>query len=96
MVQFDSLLVSPAQTLPMIIGGFGPSETPPRMMTQGDALALIQEAERLNVSWAAWTFHMRCVASAMLVDETNNGCGVGMALRPTEWGMTIQAQLGLH
>jgi endoglucanase len=93
---FDALLVSPAQSLPVIIGSFGPSETPPRMMTQTDAVALIQEAERLSVSWAAWTFHMRCVTSAMLVDETNNGCGVEMALRPTEWGMAIQAQLGLY
>ena len=93
---FDTLLVSPAQTLPVIIGSFGPSETPPQMMTQTDAIALIQEAERLSVSWAAWTFHMRCVSSAMLVDETNNGCGIGMALRPTEWGMAILAQLGLH
>ena len=94
--QFDQRLVSPAQTLPVIIGAFGPSEVAPRIMTQVDALALIQEAERLNVSWAAWTFHMRCQSSEMLVDRSNNGCGINMPLQPTEWGLAIQGQLGLY
>ena len=94
--RFDSLLVNPAQTLPVIISAFGPSDTPQRLMTQPDAMALIQEAERLNVSWLAWTFHMRCVSSPMLVDQTNNGCGIDMPLQPTEWGLAIQGQLGLH
>ena len=93
---FDQLLTNPAQTLPVLIGEFGPRDTPPHMMTQSEALALIQEAERLNVSWAAWSFHMRCVSSAMLVDQTNNGCGIGMPLQPTEWGIAIQSQLGLN
>ena len=94
--QFDQRLVSPAQSLPVIIGAFGPSEVAPRLMTQADALALVQEAERLNVSWAAWTFHMRCQSSEMLVDRSNNGCGINMPLQPTEWGLAIQGQLGLH
>ena len=94
--QFDQRLVNPAQNLPVIIGAFGPSEIAPRIMTQADALTLIQEAERLNVSWAAWTFHMRCQSSEMLVDRSNNGCGINMPLQPTEWGLAIQGQLGLH
>ena len=93
---FDRLLVNPAQTLPVIISAFGPSEVPQRMMTQPDAMALIQEAERLNVSWTAWTFHMRCMSSGMLVDQSNNGCGINMPLQPTEWGLSIQGQLSLH
>ena len=94
--RFDSLLVSPAQTLPVIVSAFGPSQASQREMSQADAMALIQEAERLNVSWAAWTFHMRCVSSPMLVDQTDNGCGIDMPLQPTEWGLAIQGQLGLH
>ena len=59
----------------MIIGAFGPSEVAPRIMTQADALALIQEAERLNASWAAWTFICAAIVE-MLVDRSNNGCGI--------------------
>ena len=58
-----------------------------------DAQALMTEAERQGVSWAAWTFHMRCQTSAMLVDSSALGCGVGMPLQPTEWGQVVLSQL---
>jgi hypothetical protein len=91
--QFDSLLVNPSQSLPMIIGSFGPSQREGKQMTQGDAMQLITQAEREQVSWVAWTFHMRCQSSEMILDTSNNGCGVGIPLQPTEWGQAMQSRL---
>ena len=93
---FDRLLVSPAQSLPVLIGAFGPASTPQNQMTQRDALSLIIEAERQQVSWTAWTFHMRCQSSAMIIDSSQQGCGVNMPLQPTEWGQVVQNQLDLN
>jgi hypothetical protein len=89
---FDRLLINPTQTLPTIIGAFGPRNHPTNM-TQVDAIALIVEAERQDVSWTAWTFHMNCQSSALFEDRSESGCGVNMPLIPTEWGQVVQGQL---
>ena len=81
----------------MIVGAFGPNDLPQTFMTQADAIALIAEAEAQEVSWAAWTFHMRCQpASNLIVDASQNGCGINMPLQPTEWGQVIQSQLQVY
>jgi endoglucanase len=87
------LLTTPAQSLPTVVGAFGPAATPQRSMSLEDAQALMAEAERQGASWAAWTFHMRCQTSALLVDASAFGCGVGMPLQPTEWGQAVLSQL---
>ncbi len=87
------LLTTPAQTLPTLVGAFGPAATPQRAMSLEDAQALMAEAERQGGSWAAWTFHMRCQTTALLVDASALGCGAGMPLQPTEWGQAVLSQL---
>jgi len=90
------LLVNPAQSLPVLIGAFGPSESPQRQMTVSDAQALIAEAERQGASWVAWSFHMRCAPSSLLVDLSEAGCGVSMPLQPSPWGQVVQDQLSAN
>ncbi|HTL33404.1 MAG TPA: cellulase family glycosylhydrolase, partial [Kofleriaceae bacterium] len=68
---FDHLIVQPAQTLPVIIGEYGPAPT----MTMGDVTALWTVAEANGVPYIAWNFHARC-APTLLVDNASDGCGL--------------------
>lgn len=86
--QFDTLFVQPSQTLPVIIGEFGPAGT----MSRADAQTLMDQAEALGIPWLAWTFHMRCSPN-ILTDFSNGGCGIGMALTPTGFGTQVRTQL---
>jgi len=86
--QFNTLFVQPSQTLPVIIGEFGPAGT----MSEADAQALMDQAETLEIPWLAWTFHMRCSPN-MLTDFSGGGCGLGMALTPTSFGTLVRTQL---
>ncbi|MCA9660737.1 MAG: cellulase family glycosylhydrolase, partial [Myxococcales bacterium] len=85
---FDQLLVGPAETLPVIIGEFGPGQG----MELSDTAALMDLATSLDVPHLAWTFHMRC-APNLLVDNSGGGCGVDMPLMPTEWGTQLRDRL---
>ncbi|MCA9521809.1 MAG: cellulase family glycosylhydrolase [Myxococcales bacterium] len=85
---FDALVFEPSKTLPVVIGEFGPAGG----QTLPDATVLMDGAELRNIPYLAWTFHMRCPPS-LLVDNSGGGCGVGMTLEPTEWGMLIKNRL---
>jgi endoglucanase len=87
---FQSEFITPASSLPVIIGEFGPVAS--AGMTTTDTQNLMDTAESLSIPYLAWTFHMRCPPN-LLVDNSNGGCGVGMALQPTPWGQQIMAQL---
>jgi len=80
--EFQILFIEPAQTLPVIIGEFGPVSG---FNTMSDCEELIKEAESLKIPYLAWTFHMRCPPN-LLVDNSNWGCGKNMPLEPTPWG----------
>jgi endoglucanase len=80
--EFQSLFIEPAQTLPVIIGEFGPASG---YMTINDCEELIKQAESLKIPYLAWTFHMRCPPN-LLVDYSNGSCGFNMPLEPTSWG----------
>ncbi|MBS2032544.1 MAG: cellulase family glycosylhydrolase [Deltaproteobacteria bacterium] len=86
---FQSEWVTPAATIPVIIGEFGPASG---YMTMSDCSALMTQAEQLEVPYLAWTFHMRCDPN-LLVDNSGGGCGVGMTLTPTSWGTLLKNQL---
>ncbi|MDP1827997.1 MAG: cellulase family glycosylhydrolase [Archangium sp.] len=88
--QFAALFEIPSQTLPVIIGEFGPASG---YMTQADAVSLMQRARAAEVPHLAWTFHQRCPPN--LIEETAPGCGVNMALRPTAWGTAFKTQLAV-
>ncbi len=84
---FAALFETPARSLPVVIGEFGPQNMP-----EADAVTMMQRAEAAGVPYLAWTFHMRCPPN-LLVDNSNGGCGAGMTLTPTSWGSKLKAQL---
>lgn len=86
---FDDRFGTPSQTLPVIIGEFGPADG---YMTMDDCSALMDTADQLKIPYLAWTFHMRCPPN-LLVDKSGWGCGVGMELQPTEWGQLLKNHL---
>ncbi len=86
---FEGMVTDPAQTLPVIIGEYGPADG---YMTESDCSQLMGLAESLEVPYLAWTFHMRCPPN-LLVDYSGGGCGVGMDLDPTSWGTLLMDQL---
>jgi hypothetical protein len=95
-VDFNRTLGNAMMALPMIIGSFGPNSNPSDLMTIEDAQALIQLLEQNQVPWTAWSFHMRCRSTTLLVDQTEGGCGLNMPLIPTAWGQIIQGVLQQH
>jgi Cellulase (glycosyl hydrolase family 5) len=68
---FDALIVQPAQTLPIIIGEYGPAAT----MSDSDIMTLWQVAEANEVPYLAWNFHARCPPN-LLADTASDGCGL--------------------
>jgi endoglucanase len=87
---FAARFENPSKTLPVIIGEFGPAQG---YMTLADSQALMTDAMKLEIPHLAWTFHMRCPPN-LLVDNSNGGCGVNMALTPSpSWGVPFKAQL---
>ncbi len=86
---FQARLVTPSQTLPVVVGEFGPAEG---YMTATDTAALMETAEANGIPYLAFTFHMRCPPN-LLVDTSGGTCGVGMALTPTAWGTQLQSRL---
>jgi len=85
---FMGLFELPSQTLPVIIGEYGPADG---YMTEAECSQLITRAKALEVPHLAWTFHQRCPPN--LIEETAPGCGVGMELRPTSWGTLLKNAL---
>lgn len=81
---FDDLFVKPSNTLPVIIGEFGPFQG----NEQKDWINLMDIAEQRNIPYAAWTFHMRCPPN--LFNDPGVACGEGMSLVPTDWGQLIK------
>jgi endoglucanase len=85
--EFEELFEIPSESLPVIIGEFGPLD-----MTMADSAALMARAEALEIPYLAWTFHQRCPPN-LLVDHSEAGCGVGMPLEPTPWGEMLMERL---
>jgi len=88
---FDDRFVTPSATLPVIIGEYGPADG---YMTLDDSEALQAAAQEVEAPYLAWTFHANC-APNLLVDNSGGGCGVDMALEPTEWGTLVMDDLAV-
>ncbi|GMU61405.1 MAG: hypothetical protein AMXMBFR34_31680 [Myxococcaceae bacterium] len=86
--EFATLFEGPSQTLPVIIGEYGPGGG----MTLDDCDALMTSAMTREIPHLAWTFHMRCPPN-LLVDNSNGGCGVNMTLTPSTWGLRFKNRL---
>jgi hypothetical protein len=82
---FDYLLTQPKQTLPIIVGEYGPTA----YSTESDIRALWELCQELDIPHLAWTFHMRC-APNLLDDTADDGCGLsassGYDFPRTDWG----------
>ncbi len=87
---FQALFEEPSRTLPVIIGEFGPYQA--SSMTLEDTAALMERAEALQIPFLAWTFHQRCPPN-LLMENSGGGCGVDMALEPTQWGRQLMEHL---
>ncbi len=86
--EFPTMVTDPAQTLPVIIGEFGPSVS--MGMSQQDCSDLMALAQTLEIPHLAWTFHHNC--SPDLLQTTAGNCGIGMTLLPTAWGQLLMSQ----
>ena len=89
--QFDYVFVDSSKTLPVVLGELGPVSG---LMNSTDAEAAMRLANNLSLPWTAFSLHMRCPPN-MLQDLSNNGCGVGMPLRLTDWGLLVQKYINL-
>ncbi len=87
--EFSSLFETPSETLPVIIGEFGPASS---YMTEADCTTLMNSADTLQIPYLAWTFHQRCPPN-LLVENSWGGCGIDMPLEPTSWGQLLQDRL---
>jgi endoglucanase len=86
--EFSQLFEVPAQTLPVIIGEFGPAG-----MTEDDCMLLMERARALDVPHLGWSFHHRCPPN--LIEARGRGCGIDMELVPTSWGQRLKAGLAV-
>ncbi len=84
---FEALFINPSNDIPVIIGEFGPA-----YMDEADCQVLMDRADALSVPYLAWTFHQRCPPN-LIVDYSNGGCGVDMAIEPTSWGTLVKNHL---
>lgn len=92
--EFEENWIGPSASLPVIIGEFGPSEWNGQpIMTTADTITMMDEAEKRDISWLAWTFHMNCAPNLLVDNSGDSNCGVGMALEPTDWGTVIKNRL---
>ncbi len=89
---FDALIVQPSQTLPILIGEYGPAGA----MTDADVMQLWQVAQANEVPYIAWNFHQRCPPD-LLADTASDGCGLdastGYQWPRTAWGDELYAHM---
>ena len=89
---FDALITQPSQTLPILIGEYGPALE----MTEDDVRALWALAESLEIPYIAWNFHQRCPPN-LLADTAADGCGLeastGYDFPRTSWGDLLHEHL---
>ncbi len=78
-----------SQTIPVIIGEFGPVSN---YMTMDDCIQLMDLADDRQIPYAGWSFHHNSNPS-MLVDNSNGSMGEGMDLKPNEWGRVVRDHL---
>jgi len=90
---FDALLVQPGQTLPIIIGEYGPADG---YMTEADIMELWTVAQANEIPYIAWAFHQRCPPN-LLEDTAPDGCGLdaatGYDFPRTAWGDLLHDHL---
>lgn len=95
--QFEELWKTPARSLPVIIGEFGPYNDPTiATMYEHDVKALMIEAEEMEVPYLAFSFHQKCPPN--LLKDTSGDDPSGSvcrlpSLELTVFGKWLQQQL---
>jgi uncharacterized protein YjdB len=88
--EFNKTFITPSQTLPVIIGEFGPATVGGYVaMTEEDADALAKTAEELQIPYLAWSFDHNC--SPVLFSG-----GIGQSLVANDWGERFKGYLIEH
>jgi endoglucanase len=87
---WQALFITPAKTIPAIIGEFGPDGT---YMTLTTAKQLMVQAEQIEVPYIGWSFSPECSPAMLQAVDNVTDCGTGMPLTPSDWGTAIINQL---
>ena len=85
---FNAQFVIPSQTLPVVIGEFGPDGT---YMNMSDCQALMDLAESLKIPYTGWSFNHDANPSMLVYQGAGNHIGIDLV--PTPWGLLIKNQL---
>jgi hypothetical protein len=84
---FDGLFQTVSNSIPVIIGEFGPASG---FMTAADCTALMASAEQREIPHLAWQYGMNCPPDLVVNRLSQATCGVGTALTPTTWGTQLK------
>jgi endoglucanase len=87
---WTSLVVTPAQSLPLIIGEFGPVTG---TMTVTDCGNLMVLAEQNEVPYAVWSFSPQCGPTLLVTEPSTVDCAGGFPLTASDWGNALIQQL---
>jgi hypothetical protein len=87
---WQSMFLSAAGTLPVIIGEFGPDGT---YMKLPDCESLMPKAEQLEIPYIGWSFSPECAPGMLAPVDNVTDCGEGMPLTPSDWGTALQQRL---
>lgn len=75
-----------AQTLPVILGEFGPVDASYGSMTDDDIRETVARANEMDVSWTGWALHHRCPPN--MLASTSGGIGAELVL--SDWGLLLK------
>lgn len=96
---FDTLFLSPAKTIPVVIGEYGPVEDQFHKANLTDTATLLTQATAAKIPYLAWTFHQNCSPN-LISDQAGRSWsqnssveGIGMPLIPTDFGNQVKANL---
>jgi len=90
---WQELFIDPAETLPVIIGEFGPDGT--YMETIDVAKQLMATAETLEIPYIGWSFSSQNRPTMLQGDDPSECLQDDWPLVPTEWGQAIIDQLAI-
>jgi len=96
---FDALFLTPAKTLPVVIGEYGPVDDAFHKANLNDVQTLMTDANAAGIPYLAWTFHQDCHPN-LISDQAGRTWaqgtkvdGIGMPLIPTDFGTLVKTHL---
>ena len=83
---WQAMFIDPANTIPVIIGEFGPADG---YMTLDQCNTLMAQAEQIQVPYTGWSFSPECSPDMLQPVDNATDCGTGMPLTPSDWGTAL-------